>query len=125
MMIRVAGVVLAFSPILSIVVLLGLAAWREGVREARVARQIRVTDAIGAELGAIVAPVVEKSLGGPWRVRIVAPLERPDLVARILAITHRVLARTTGRYEIVLTSAPAGPIPEATPAAAPSRLRAA
>ena len=59
------GLMVAASPILVVVMLLELAAWRDRVREAAVARQIRLTDAIGAELGPVAAPVVTKPLWGP------------------------------------------------------------
>jgi hypothetical protein len=92
------------SPILIIIGLLALAAWRDRRREAMVARQIRLTDAIADELGPIVAPVVSKPLGRPWRVNIRVPVGRPALVSRIVAIAHDTLARTgTRRFELVLT----------------------
>jgi len=96
------------SPILVIIGLLGLAAWRDHRREAMIARQIRLTDAIADELGPIVAPVVVKPLGGPWRVEMQVPVGRPTTVSRIVAIAHDTLTRTgAGRYELVLTPEPA------------------
>jgi hypothetical protein len=35
-------------------------------REAMISRQIRVTDVIGDEFGAMVAPLVTKPFRGPW-----------------------------------------------------------
>jgi len=97
-----------FSPILVVIGLLALAAWRERRREAMVARQIRLTDAIADELGPIVAPLVRKPLGRPWRVDIQVPVGRPAAVSRIVAIAHDTLTRTgAGRYELVLTPDPA------------------
>ena len=97
-----------FSPILVIIGLLVLAAWRDRRREATVARQIRLTDAIADELGPIVAPLVRKPLGRPWRVDIQVPVGRPAAVSRIVAIAHDTLTRAgAGRYELVLTSDPA------------------
>ena len=97
------------SPILVIAGLLALAAWRDRRREGMVARQIRLTNAITAELGPIVAPVVAKPLGGPWRVEIRVPVGRPIAVSRIVAIAHDTLTRVgAGRYELVLTP---GPVP--------------
>ena len=108
-MLNVATVILTISsPILVVLGLLSLAAWRDRRRETVVARQIRVTDAIARELGAIVAPVVRKPLGGPWRVSIQIPVGRPALVSRIVAIAHETLTRSsTSPYELVL-------VPEAT-----------
>lgn len=96
------------SPILVVLGLLGLAAWRDARREGMIARQIRLSDAIADELGPIVAPVVVKPLGGPWRVEIKVPVGRPAIVSRIVAIAHDTLTRSgAGRYELVLTPEPA------------------
>jgi hypothetical protein len=107
-MMTVAIVVLTMSsPILVIAGLLALAAWRDHRREAMVARQIRLTDAIADELGPVVAPVVAKPLGRPWRIEIQVPVGRPGTVSRIVAIAHDTLTRTgAGRYELVLTPEP-------------------
>ena len=76
-------------------------------RQEAIQRQIALTDAIDARLGAIVSPVVTKPLWGPWRVRIAMPLTRSMPVSRILAITHGVLSAidrgNPGRYQVVLT----------------------
>jgi hypothetical protein len=105
-MITAATVILAISPILAVIGLFMLAAWREHRRGAMAACQIRLSDAITDELGAIVAPVVAKSLGGPWRVEIGVPVGRPATVGRIVAIAHDTLTETVaGRYELVLTPA--------------------
>lgn len=107
MLTALAVVVVAISPIVAVVLLLELAAWRDRRVKAAVARQIALTDAIAAEVGAIVAPVVRKPLWGPWQIEIAVPFGRPATVGTILAIAHRVLAfgeRTgSGRYRIVLT----------------------
>lgn len=91
----------ALAPILFVAALLVLAAWRDRREAAQVARQIRVTDALAEEVGAIVAPVVRKRWGS-WRVEIPAPLGRPGAVGRIVSVVSQTL-RGTGRYEIVLT----------------------
>jgi len=103
-MLNAATVILTISsPILVVLGLLSLAAWRDRRREAVIARQIRVTDAIARELGAIVAPVVEKPFGGPWRVAIHVPVGRPALVSRIVLIAHETLTRIgSSPYELVL-----------------------
>jgi hypothetical protein len=91
-------------PILAVVGLLLLSDWRERRHATRIARQIRLTDAIAGELGAIVAPVVTRRLGGPWRIEIAVPLGRTALVARILGIAHQALQRMAPEpYELVLT----------------------
>jgi hypothetical protein len=114
------------SPILVILGLLALAAWRDHRREAMVARQVRLTDAIADELGPIVAPLVTKPLGGPWRVEIQVPVGRPATVSRIVAIAHDTLTRAgAGRYELVLTPEPGLVRPLGTVARQARRLQAA
>ena len=114
------------SPILVILGLLALAAWRDRRREAMVARQVRLTDAIADELGPIVAPVVAKPLGRPWRVQIQVPVGRPATVSRIVAIAHDTLTRTAaGRYELVLTPEPARVRPLGSATRTARRLEAA
>jgi hypothetical protein len=105
----VATVILAAaSPILLVIGLLVLAAWRDHRRRVTVVRQIRLTEAIEDQLGAIVAPVVAKSLGGPWRVEMRVPVDRPATVSRLVAIAHDTLTRAdAGQYELVLTPQPA------------------
>lgn len=125
----IAVVVSGLAPVLFVVALLALAAWRDRRVEAQVARQIRVTDALADEVGAIVAPVVRKRWGG-WRVEIPAPLGRPGAVGQIVSVVSHSL-RGTGRYEIVLTPQEPAMTPiAARPAPAPrssrlSRLSAA
>jgi len=78
------------------------------VRDAEISRQVTVTDAIHAELGAVVSPVVKRRLGRGWRVEIPVPFERPAIVGRVVAITHAVMlradARAAARLEVVLTA---------------------
>lgn len=114
MLTAVTAILTISSPILVVLGLLSLAAWRDRRREAVVARQIRLTDAIADELGAIVAPVVAKPLGGPWRVSIHVPVGRPAMVSRIVAIAHDSMTRVgTSPYELVLIpeTAPVRPLP--------------
>jgi hypothetical protein len=92
------------APLITVWLLLVLADWRDRRRHAAIARQIALTDAIAGELGSIVAPLVEPSLWGPWRVRIAVPFSRPVLVGRIVSIANRVLAGIPGRHAIVLTA---------------------
>jgi len=95
--------VTAVSPLLFVAGLLVLATWRDRREAEETARQIRLTDAIAEEVGAVVAPVLKRRLGG-WRVEIPAPLGRPAVIGRIVSETHRTLERLgSGRYQIVLT----------------------
>ena len=72
-----------------------------------VARQIAVTDAIHAELGAVVAPVVRHRLGGRWQIRIPVELDKPDTVTHVVRAAYDAFDardRTRqGRFEIVLS----------------------
>ncbi len=102
-----AALAVALLPLIAVGTLLELAAWWERRRQTAIARQIALTDAIGGELGAIVAPVVTKPLGRPWQIEIAVPFTRDATVGRILSIAHRVLSfaerMSPGDYRIVLT----------------------
>jgi hypothetical protein len=115
MLITLVVLLLTTSPIAIIGVLLEVAAWRERRWHTAIARQIALTDALAAELGAVVAPVVTPAAWGPWRVRIAVPFARPLLVGRIVAITDQVLARVPQRHELVL-------VPQEQPAQPARRL---
>ena len=54
-----------------------LPGWLRRRRSESARRQILLTDALDAELGPIVAPVVTRPFWGPWRIEIAAPLARP------------------------------------------------
>ena len=87
-------------------------------RDARFARQIELTDAIHRELGAVAAPTVGKRRGGGLIVRMMVPLQQPELVAAILTVTDQVFARDDApqAMEIVLA-----PRPGSASALGPSR----
>ena len=99
--------VVVLLPVALIVALLQLSSWRQRARLAEVARQIVVTDAIHAELGAVVSPVVRRRLWRRWQVMIPVPLERPDTVMRVVEAAYGAFGapeRTRpGRFEIVLS----------------------
>jgi hypothetical protein len=86
-----------------------LADWTRKRRERVIARQIALTDALDGQLGALVAPVVTKSLFGPWDVRITMPFLRPAVLARMLSVIDDVFADgeavPLSAYRIVLTVA--------------------
>ncbi len=114
------------SPALVVLGLLALAAWRDRRREAMLVRQIRLTDAIAEQLGSIVAPLVTKPLGRPWRVDIHVPVGRPATVSRIVGIAHETLTRMgAARYELVLTPDPVSAGPLASVPRTTRRLQAA
>jgi len=99
--------VVVLLPVALMVALLQLSSWRQRVRLAEVARQVVVTDAIHAELGAVVSPVVRRRLWGRWRVAIPVPLERPETVTQVVEAAYGAFSareRTRpGRFEIVLS----------------------
>jgi len=82
-----------------------VSSWHRKRRARIMARQIELTDAIHAELGAAAAPFVTKRAFGPWLVRYAMPAE-PAPIDRLIAITHRVLGPCrNGDVEIVFTRA--------------------
>jgi hypothetical protein len=100
------AIAVSIVPFLILTALLGLARLRERTRNERTARQVAVTDAIHRELGAVVAPVVDKPVLGPWRLTIAVPYERPALVSSVLAIARDTLMTPSSRFEIVLVRQP-------------------
>jgi len=94
-------VVLAI-PVVALVALLRLTGALERRRAAVVARQIAVTDAIHAELGAVVAPLVRRGRGGRFVVVLAVPPAPPHL-ARMVQIAQATLGPAT---DIVLTAEP-------------------
>ena len=82
--------------------------WSRKRRQDEIARQIALTDAIDAEIGPIVAPVVKKSLLGPWDIRIAVPVGHSATVARILSVVDTVFMDLEGAgsrpYRIFLTA---------------------
>jgi len=92
-------------------------------RDACVARQIALTDAIHRELGAAAAPIVDRSWSGEWIVSVRVPLQREGLVGTITRITHDVFRRLdredTPRLRVVLI--PQEPRPVRAISAGPAR----
>ena len=106
MLSAVAVLIVLLTPAVVLVALLLAIEQRSRARADVVARQIMLTDAIHAELGAIVAPVVEKRAFRPWRVVFALPDERVREMTRLIAITDRVLGArfaTSGDVQIVFT----------------------
>jgi len=97
-----AAIAIALVPFVIVAGLLVAAERLQRRRERVTARQVSITDAIHQELGAVVAPTVEKSAWGPWRVVIPVRFEDPGFASRILTITHRALAGSPARFQIVL-----------------------
>jgi hypothetical protein len=117
------SLVVALSPFGLLVAALRLASWRQRVRLAEIARQIAVTDAIHAALGAVVSPVVRRTLRGGWRLTIPVPLDRPDTVMQVVDAACGAFTSAEARparFAIVLTPQEK-PMPRRAPRLVPAR----
>lgn len=85
--------VTALLPFAAVAGLMWLARVLHERRNADVARQIALTDAIHRELGAAAAPQVRRSWTGGWTVSVSLPLHREITVAAITRITHDLFRR--------------------------------
>jgi hypothetical protein len=101
------GLGVALFPIALMVAALLLRERRARIRLAECARQIAVTDTIHGELGAIVAPVVRRRLGGRWQLVIPVPFDDLDSVGRVVRAAYEGFdapeRAIPGRFEIVLS----------------------
>ena len=88
-----ATIMIVLIPFLAVWALLVVSRRVAEAREARVARQIALTDAIHRELGAVAAPEVWRDWGGAWIVSVRLPLYREALVGSISRITHDLFRR--------------------------------
>ena len=86
-------IMIAVIPFLAVWGLLRFARTVERRRDARVARQIALTDAIHRELGAVAAPNVRRTWLGEWVVSMRLALAREDTVGTITRITHDLFRR--------------------------------
>ena len=86
-------ITMALIPFLAVWGLLALARLIEGRRQARVFRQIVLTDAIHRELGAAAAPDVHRAWSGEWVVSVRVALSREDTVGPIARIANDVFRR--------------------------------
>jgi hypothetical protein len=106
------GVLILAAPIAGLAAVLRLVERRAQRRAAEVQRQIALTDALHARLGALVAPVV-RWRDRAWQIAVAVPFERPDVVAAVLATTDEMFGRA--RYEVVLSrQTPVSPAPRAS-----------
>ena len=117
---------IALTPFLVVVALLRLADFVSARREARLARQIALTNAIHRELGAVAAPVVSRGPGGGWLVSMAVPLDRPGTTAAIVRITERMFARDgVDPLRILLTPAATRPVAGASAGSSGRRVGSA
>lgn len=101
------SVLVLIAPLAGIIALMAVIRWRQALRHQAIGRQISLTDALHARLGAAVAPVVERRHRA-WRIAVAVPFERPVVVAAVLATIDECFGRT--RHEVVLSrQAPAVP----------------
>ena len=112
MLSALATLVVLVMPAAALVALLLAIEQRQRAHADVIARQIMLTDAIHAELGAVVSPVVEKRAFRPWRVIFALPDERVREMTRLIAITDRVLGArfaTSDDVHIVFTRRASAP----------------
>jgi hypothetical protein len=113
------GILILVAPFIALAALVMLIERRRQRRQAEVLRQIALTDALHARLGAVVAPVV-RWRHRAWQVAVAVPFERPAIVVAVLATVQEMFAQV--RYEVVLNrQAPAAPLPRAPRPAAVGR----
>jgi hypothetical protein len=93
------GLMLAVSPIVLTAGLLVAADRRQRRVQARIERQIALTDALHRRLGALVAPVV-RGQRRAWTVEMAVPMEQPAVVTAVLAAVEEVFGRVA--YEVRL-----------------------
>jgi hypothetical protein len=111
------AVLVLVTPFAALAVATALVERRREKRRAEISRQIALTDALHARLGALVAPLVHRR-GGAWRVTVAVPFERPSVVTDVLEAAEAHFG--DARYEVVLSQqAPIG----SPPAAARPALR--
>lgn len=95
-----AVLVVLVVPVTVLIGLLRLATALERRRAQVVARQIALTDAIHAELGAVVAPIVRRGRRGRWIGVLALPPRHPE-IGRMVGIAQAMLGPAA---EIVLVA---------------------
>jgi hypothetical protein len=93
------GVLVLSAPFVTLATVLLVIERRQRRRTDEIRRQIALTDALHARLGALVAPVVRRRLR-VWQVLVAVPVERPAVLAAVLEVVDRTFER--GAYEVVL-----------------------
>jgi len=96
----VIGLVFAVSPLALVAVLLTVVERRGRRRHAEIARQIALTDALHARVGALVAPVV-RHRRRTWQVSVAVPTDDAGLVGAVLAAVDEMFGRVA--YELRLS----------------------
>ena len=94
------GILVLATPVAIVMTLFAGLDRREQRRRRETERQIALTDAIHARLGAVAAPVVRRGRTG-WRIAVAVPFERPAVADAVLATVHEAFG--PGSYEVVLS----------------------
>ena len=94
------GILVLATPVAIVITLFAGLDRREQRRRRETERQIALTDAIHARLGAVAAPVVRLGREG-WRIAVAVPFERPAVADAVLATAHETFGRMN--YELVLS----------------------
>jgi hypothetical protein len=102
------GVLMLAAPLAAVVALVALIDRRQARRHAAISRQILLTDALHARLGAAVAPFVRRR-GRRWQIAVAVPFDRPAVLAGVLTTVDDMFGRSA--YEVVLRRQ-AAPTPE-------------
>ena len=89
-------VVFVMVPVVAVWTLMRVRTAFERRRDAGVARQIALTDAIHRELGAVAAPVVRRGWLSGWTVSVPVPLDHEATVGAIARITVNLFRRLDG-----------------------------
>jgi hypothetical protein len=113
----VIGLVFAASPLALVAVLLTLVERRARQRHAEIVRQIALTDALHARVGALVAPVVRRRRH-TWQVSVAVPAADDRLVGAVLAAVDEMFGHMAYELKLSRQAAPG------TPTSAPWRAHA-
>src|ERR1043166_6484432 len=104
----VIGLMFAASPMILTAALLAAAERRQRRVQSEVARQIALTDALHARLGALLAPVVRRR-AGVWQVGVAVPMQDRHVVGAVLRTAGEVFGGEA--YELRLSrQAPSMPV---------------
>jgi hypothetical protein len=93
------GVLILVAPFGAFAGLVWVLEQHQARRHAEIARQVALTDALHARLGALLAPVVHRR-ERRWRVEVAVPFEHPDVAAAVLTTADAVFGGAC--YELVI-----------------------
>jgi hypothetical protein len=111
------GILVLAAPIAIVAALFARLDRRERRHGLEIQRQIALTDAIHARLGAVAAPVVRRGRNG-WRIGVTVPFERPAVVDAVLASVHQEFGRAADYTVLLSRQTPPTPSAKASRAVA-------